>query len=159
MTVEPSTVKDAGNSPVDSSESVYRRCVPGWFSPNAKQPAIRDFMPRHWESDERPGDSDGLSVTRPAVSKASPEEASLCPMTGKRFHVAEVSVAFIQSHPMGLTVVPDGKPHDAGHAIIPQLNSVDRREPDKETWMEERAKKLRENAKMVFVLPPIPKSP
>ena len=41
--------------------------------------------------------------------------------------------------------------HDQGHALIPELNSLDQRDPDRGVWMEEKAKQLQDNARMVFL--------
>ena len=105
-------------------------------------------MPRAWVSKDRPGDTDGLSVTRAKFT--TPRDASICPIHGTKYHVAKLTVQFVQ----GLELSVKKKPlHlDPGHAIIPELNSLDRQDPDKETWMKEKAKQLRDHATMVLIV-------
>lgn len=149
MVPESPTAEESMDSAPDISpdETVYRRCVTGWFKEKTRQPSIMDFMPRPWKSDERPGDSDGLSVARSILT--SPAAVSMCPISGKPYHVAELEVRFIQG--LDLTVEKKPLPHDRAHAIIAQLNSLDRKDVDREAWMKERAKKLRDKAIMVHI--------
>jgi len=107
-----------------------------------------DFLPRPWESEESPGDTDGLSVTRAKFT--TPQVASICPITRKKYHVAELTVRFVQG--LELSVKKKPLPHDPGHAIIPELNSLDRRDADKETRMKEKAIQLRDHATMVLIV-------
>ena len=132
---------------ISPDESLYRRCVPGWRAPGVKRPSVRDFRPRRWESNEQPGDVDGLSVTRPRL--ANLEKVKTCPKTGKKFHVAEITVELVTS--LDLTVEKRPLVRNHGHALIPELNSLDQRDPAREVWMEERAKRLMNNALMVFL--------
>jgi hypothetical protein len=132
---------------ISPDEALYRRCLPGWYSPKAKRPSISDFMPRSWVSEDRPGDVDGLSVTRPRLTPV--EDAATCPRTGKNFHVAEITVELVTA--LDLSVEPRPLPHDRGHSIIPELNSLDQRDPVREMWMKERAMQLQDNARMVFM--------
>lgn len=152
MSADPSTGASHDRARVPGHEWIFRRCVFDWFRHKDCLPAVKNFMPRAWVSDQLRGDVDGLSVTRPAITNDTPERASCCPFSGKHFHVAKLLVTTIES--AGLTVIADAQPHDKGHALIPELNSLDRRDPDKEAWMEERAKRLREAAQMVHIIPP-----
>ncbi len=132
---------------ISLDEPLYRRCVPGWFRKRDNKPSVRDFMPRPWKSEERPGDVDGLSVTRPLLTTLV--QAATCPITGRKYHVARIMVEFVLS--LDLSVESRPVPHDRGHSIIPELNSLDRRYEDGEVWMQERAKQLRDNAEIVFI--------
>lgn len=132
---------------ISPDEALYRRCVPGWFRQRDNRPSVNDFMPRAWVSEERPGDIDGLSVTRRLLTTL--EQAATCPITGRKFHVAQIMVEFVES--LDLSVESRPVAHDRGHSIIPELNSLDRRYQDGEVWMQERAKQLRDNAEIVFV--------
>ena len=105
-------------------------------------------MPRPWISEDRPGDVDGLSVTRPLLTTL--EQAATCPVTGRKYHVAQIMVEFVGS--LDLSVESRPVAHDRGHSIIPELNSRDRRNQEREVWMQERAKQLRDNARMVFLV-------
>ncbi len=132
---------------ISPDESLYRRCVPGWFRHRDNMPSINDFMPRPWISEEQSGDKDGLSVTRPILTTL--QQAATCPITGSKFHVAQIKVGLVES--LDLSVESKPVEHDRGHSIIPELNSLDRRYEDAEIWMKERAKQLRDNAEIVFI--------
>jgi len=135
---------------ISPDESLYRRCVPGFQARGVNRPSIRDFRPR-------PIDVDGLSVTRPRLT--SLEQAATCPNTGKKYHVAEITVELLTRLDLSAQKWPLS--HDRGHAVIPELNSRNRGDPEREVWMEERAKQLVDNARMVFsaTTPPPPTAP
>ena len=150
MVPESPTAKESADSVPDisSDETIYRRCVTGWFKEKTRRPSIMDFMPRPWKSDDHPGDFDGLSVARSRLTE--PDAVSTCPIFGTLYHVAELEVRFIQG--LDLTVEKKPLPHDRAHAVIPELNSLARRDADREAWMDERAKKLRDKATMVHIV-------
>lgn len=146
---DPVTVA-AGDVPAMSpQESIYRRCLRGGFSLKKGTPNFRDFMPRAWESEERKGDVDGLSVSRARLTGI--KQAAKCPRTGNEHHVAKLTLEFVES--LELSVEPMPIPGNRGHAVIPELNSIDRRDADREVWIMERAKRLRDSAQMVYIAP------
>lgn len=143
---DPVTVA-AGDVPAMSpDESIYRRCLRGWFSLKKGMPSIRDFMPRAWESEKRKGDVDGLSVDRAHLTGI--EQAATCPWTGKKHHVAKLTLEFVESLELSVKAMPISG--NRGHALIPELNSIDRRDPEREVWIKERAKRLQDSAQMVY---------
>jgi hypothetical protein len=104
-------------------------------------------MPRQWRSPDQPGDPDGLSVDR-AILVTSLESAATRTDNQKKLHLAEFAVADL--HELGLTVTPRPLPSNAAHAVIPELNSLDRRDPIKEKQMDEWAIALRNKAHIVY---------
>jgi len=133
--------------PIDANGRLYRRILPGWYFPGkTKKIPQKAFMPRPWESEEKPGDKDGISVDR--VELTTMELASIMPHSGKKAHVCEFGVCDILRR--GLTVVAkpiDGNP---AHAVIPEMNSLDCRNIEKEKAILEHAIALRDCAVMVY---------
>jgi len=150
MASEPPSANESTDSIPDTSpeETIYRRCARVSSSGKKRPPAISHFMPRAWVSEDRPGDTDGLSVTRSKFT--TPQAASICPIHGTQYHVVELKVRFVQG--LDLSVEKKPLPHDRGHAVIPELNSLDRRDTDKEIWMKEKAKQLHAHARMVLIV-------
>ena len=140
---------DAGDRtpPISESETLYRRLLPeGWYRKQA-DPVIpqKYFMPRSWRSEDRPGDVDGISVNRACLIDQI--AASRRRDTGERVPLAQFTVSNV--HRIGLTVQPDRLPQDKSHAVIPELNSIDRRDPEKERKMEEWALALRNCSQLI----------
>ena len=130
---------DAG--PVSESEQLYRRLLPEAWYRNPEHPIIpqKYFMPRRCQSPERPGDTDGISVNR--ASLTDPITASRRPDNGVRIPMARFSASSV--YRIGLSVRPCPTEQDISHAVIPELNSLDRRDPEKEKLMDEWAMALR----------------
>lgn len=137
----------AGVPPVSESEQLYRRLLPAaWYRDGATTIIPQKyFMPRPWQSSERPGDADGISVNR-ALLKGE-VEASRRPDTGERVPMAQFAVSDV--HRIGLSVQPMPLPDDKSHAVIPELNSRDRLDAEKEKKMEEWAIALRNCARLI----------
>lgn len=130
-----------GVPPVSKSEQLYRRLLPAaWYRNNAR-PIIpqKHFMPRPWQSPEHPGDTDGISVNRASLTDAI--TASRRPDTGERMPMAQFSASDV--YRINLSVRPCPLKQDSSHAVIPELNSLDRRDSAKEKEMEEWAMALR----------------
>ncbi len=127
--------------PIADTDLLYRRLLPGGWYRNQADPIIpqRYFMPRPWQSNERPGDTDGISVNRATLINEI--EASKRPDTGERVPMARFVVTDVRR--IGLSVRPAPLPNDVSHAVIPELNSLDRRDAAKEKRMEEWALALR----------------
>ncbi len=141
----PTNSGPAGNPaevpPISDDELVYRRLLrAGWYR-NQEHPKIplKFFMPRPWVTVEKPGDVDGLSVNR--ASLISEFDASKRSDTGERLPMARFAVAEV--YRIGLTVRPAPSLDDLSHAVIPELNSLDQRDSEKATQMEEWALALR----------------
>ncbi len=130
-----------GVPPVSESEQLYRRLLPAAWYRNSDHPIIPQnyFMPRPWQSPDRPGDTDGISVNRASLTDAI--TASRRPDTGECVPMARFAVTNVLD--IGLTVGPEPLPDDLSHAVIPELNSLDRRDSAKEKEMEEWAMALR----------------
>ena len=137
--------------PVQNDERLYRRLlIGGWYKSGRPRPIPQKFfMPRAWVSEERRGDYDGLSVNRAMLTDI--ETAATRPDTGQKVHLAEFGVSDVQQ--VGLTVVPKPLVNDRSHAVIPELNSNDRRDLKKEARMEEWAIALRDRAILVYEAP------
>jgi len=115
------------------ASSLYRRLPVEWWQSAKKKNKLQSiplsfFMPKK-------ADTDGLSVSQAGVS--SIEVASTSARTGKRLCLAEFPTASATKR--GLTVVAKPTDHDPGHAVIPELNHLDRQDPDREAVMEEHA--------------------
>ncbi|HVV73323.1 MAG TPA: hypothetical protein VHI52_17760 [Verrucomicrobiae bacterium] len=149
---EPVASDGAGDGPrageaVGVEESLYRRLPVAWYRPGTdRKIPQRLFMPRVWESDEKPGDCDGVSVDRKGLTTV--EAAAVVPHSGKRAHVCELGVGHVVAR--GLKVGAKPERTNPAHAVIPELNSVDRRDPVKERVMNEHAIFLRDRAVLVF---------
>ncbi len=102
-------------------------------------------MPRPWKSDEHPGDTDGISINRASLTDAV--TASRRPDTGEHVPLAEFAAADV--YRTGLSVRCAPLPEDPSHAVIPELNSVDRRDREKEQKMEEWALALRKCSRLI----------
>lgn len=127
--------------PVSDSEQLYRRLLPASWYRNSDHPIIpqRYFMPRPWQSPKYPGDTDGISVNRASLTDAI--TASRRPDTGERIPMAQFSASDVFR--INLSVRPCPLKQDISHAVIPELNSLDRRDSAKEKKMEEWAIALR----------------
>jgi hypothetical protein len=130
--------------PVQKDERLYRRLLlGGWYKTGRPNPIpVKFFMPRPWISEDRKGDSDGLSVSRASLTSAA--SAAIRPDKGIKCPLAEFGVQDV--HRLGLTVVAKPNVTDLGHALIPELNSISQRDPAKETLMKEWAMTLRNNS-------------
>jgi|GEM_PF-5834288 len=108
--------------PISGDEYLYRRLLPGPWCRDPENTVIpqRYFMPRAWQSPQRPGDADGISVNRSLLT--SLDRASRRPDTGESVPVARFAVADV--HRLGLTVRPEPIAADPSHAVIPELNST-----------------------------------
>ncbi len=131
---------------VPGAELLYRRLLPGAWS---RAPTLvipqRYFMPRPWQSDERLGDSDGISINCALLTDAV--TASRRPDTGERVPLAEFAASDV--YRIGLSVRGAPLPKDPSHAVIPELNSLDRRDTEKEQKMEEWALALRNCSRLI----------
>ncbi|MBI1374286.1 MAG: hypothetical protein GC159_16340 [Phycisphaera sp.] len=134
--------------PVGDDERLYRRVPSEWYNPRKGTKPIpqRAFMPRPWVSEDKPGDMTGLSVSRADLTTV--DHAATMPHNGKKAHLAEFGVSDVVE--LQLTVKTDPLADDLGHSLIPELNSLDRRDPDKEARMEEWAIALRDSATIVY---------
>jgi hypothetical protein len=146
--VGTSAETDSGSvRPIEDNERLYRRVLPGWYQPGkTKKIPQRAFMPRPWKSEEDQGDKDGLSVNR--ASMVEIDRAATMPHNGKKAHLAEFGVEDVKG--LNLTVEPKPLRDDPSHAVIPELNSLDRRAPAHEASMEEWAMALRDCATLVY---------
>lgn len=135
--------------PITEDERLYRRILPGgWYKNGLIKPIPqRYFMPREWRSPDRPGDPDGLSVDR-ALLVQSLEHAATRPDNNKKAHLAEFGVTDV--YLLALSVIPKPLQDNVAHAVIPELNSIDRRDPVKAMQMEEWAIALRDKARIVY---------
>jgi hypothetical protein len=133
---------------------IYRRFPSDWWhSSKTKRPLPqRVFRPRPWQDEEKPGDTDGLSISRAWIS--SVETASTCPFTSRQLGLASVATATLEH--LELTIKPQPTEHDGGHALVPELNSIQGKEPNYQLWIEEKAIALRNAA--TVVLESLPKS-
>lgn len=134
---------------VPREENLYRRFpLDWWSSPKNKNKPIPAsfFMPRPWKSEKLPGDTDGLSVS--LASKSTIKIASTSSCTGRRLCLARFPARIAMDR--GLSVVPQPTNDDLGHAVIPELNSTARRDPNKEKIIEEHAIALRDAATVVW---------
>ena len=131
---------------VPETDLLYRRLLIGaWYR---AQPALipqKYFMPRPWQSDEHPGDTDGISINRASLTDAV--TASRRPDNGEHVPLAEFAAADV--YRLGLSVRGAPLPEDPSHAVIPELNSVDRRDTEKERKMEEWALALRKCSRLI----------
>lgn len=136
-----------GVPPISESEQLYRRLLPDAWYRNKDRPIIpqKYFMPRLWQSPERPGDTDGISVNRAFLTDQV--KASRRPDKGERVPMAQFAVSDV--HRIGLNVEPKPLPQDTSHAVIPELNSLDRRDTEKEKQMEEWAIALRNCSQLI----------
>ncbi|NQV25708.1 MAG: hypothetical protein HQ518_15225 [Rhodopirellula sp.] len=117
---------------VSDDEIIYRRvparpqwCIPG----DPVQITVDAFSPLKSTKD-RLGDVDGLSVTR-AKSSANPSFATPADVAGAGpspagYFVLELRVSDLQK--LGLSVVPDPKPDNPGHALIPEIHEAVRKQ-------------------------------
>ena len=112
-----------------------------WYKPG-KPITIpqKAFMPRPWVSAEKRGDHDGISVDRAALTTIS--AAATRPDNGNKAHLCEFGVKDVRR--LRLTVEPKQLLNSPAHSVIPELNSIDRRNQVKELWMEEQAIALRD---------------
>lgn len=137
---------EPGVPPIGVDERLYRRLLYGWYKSGRPKPIPqRYFMPRAWVSDANHGDEDGISVNRAALTDL--KTASTRPDNGERTDLAEFGVADVVS--IGLTVAAKPLPCDPSHAVIPELNSVDLRDPKKAAHIAERALALRDRARLL----------
>lgn len=133
--------------PVDRGELIYRRILTAWFQPGkTKKIPQRSFMPRPWESEDRPGDTDGLSVSRRNLTPI--EIAATRPDNGTKMHVAEFSAATAFS--LSLNIEPKISHAHIGEAVIPKMNSLDLRDDRIAKQIEEWAIALRDSAHIVY---------
>jgi hypothetical protein len=145
-------IADVGSEevpPLAANEDLYRRLlIGGWYKAGKPVPIPqKQFMPRAWKSDDKPGDHDGLSVNRALLITA--EKAAVRPDTGEKVPLAGFTVADVVH--VGLTVIATPTRADRSHATIPELNSLDRRDPNKEMQMETWALALRDRARLIHV--------
>lgn len=134
-------------TPVGSNESIYRRILKAWYHPGkTKRIPQRAFVPRPWVSEEKQGDSDGLSVNRACLVEA--EEASKRPDNGDPQHLAsfEASVAF----DLGLSITPKESPIQQGESVIPEMNSIAMLDEAQAKQIDDWAVALRDAAVMVL---------
>lgn len=131
-------------------EPIYRR-YSGWSQKGSSRPVPpRYFRPRKWRSDDAPGDADGLSVSQGSISE--PADVSKCPVTGFNFSVAAVFRRVFGE--LGLSIQPQPTEHDRGHALVPEMNSLDYRDdPDKRDRIDEWAVALSMSATVVLEVP------
>jgi hypothetical protein len=136
--------------PIGIGETLYHRVPPAWYQPGkTKRIPQRAFMPRPWQSEDKPGDVDGLSVNR--ASFISVEDAAVQPHNKKKAHLVQFNVADV--YKLRLTVAPKPTSTDPSHAVIPELNSLDMRDPAKKAKMDEWAITLRDGATLIFEAP------
>jgi hypothetical protein len=109
----------AGSDPIDDAEVLLRR-IPAAFRPDPGAPPTLDaFLPH------RANDPDGLSLTRQRFAEA--EVVGRSAPAGRACYVGRVTAGQIRR--AGMNVVPDPKPDNPGHALIPELNSSARGDP------------------------------
>jgi len=127
---------------------VYRRFPSEWWhsSKTRKPLPQRVFRPRPWKSDDKPGDTDGLSISRAWIS--SVEVASTCPFTSRQLSLASVAAATVTD--LELSIEPKPTDHDVGHALIPELNSISGQDSDYQRWIDEQAFALRNAATVIL---------
>lgn len=118
---------------VRDDEVIYRRvparpkwCIPG----NPVQVTIDAFSPQKRKKNH-PGDVDGLSVTRAKsavnASFATPADVAEAGPSTAGYFVLELRVSDLKG--LGLTVVPDPKVDNPGHALIPEVHEGVRKLP------------------------------
>ena len=99
---------------LDDDDVVYRRIPYNMFDSSIDAvPSPQSFQPH------RENDTDGISLW--CANSKTPEEAA-SGLSRKPYHVVEVRVGDIRAR--GLSVVVDS---DDGHAVIPELNSGNRK--------------------------------
>lgn len=124
----------------DESEGLLRR-VPPVFYPAGKpreRPDFNAFLPRRWQSEDDPGDSTGLSVTREKFAAA--DQVALHPTKGVRQTVVRLTVEQVRR--VGLSAIEDPIAGNPGHALIPQLNSIDYKKREMKNRIKEWAQRL-----------------
>lgn len=112
-----------GTEPIADDELLYRR-IPasqGWYDPTQQNPLSSEaFRPNK----ER--DAAGISLWRSTYTSTSEAAAG---QPGKTYYVAVLRMGDLRAR--GVEVVPDVDPNDParspGHAVIPTLNSANRR--------------------------------
>ncbi len=131
---------------VPGTELLYRRLLPGaWYRAQSALIPQKYFMPRPWQSDERPGDTDGISINRASLTDAV--TTSRRPDNGEYVPLAEFTASDV--YRIGLHVRGAPLLLDPSHALIPELNSLDRRDTEKERKMEEWALALRNCSQLI----------
>lgn len=127
------------DDPIQDDEGMLRRVsVKVWAPDESALPPVQVFLPQKpIKASGHPGDVDGLSVTREAITPAA--VASISP-AGKRYHLARLVAGEFRKR--ALTIVPKPEDQDRGHCVVPELNILDYAEPDKKRWIKERAAEL-----------------
>jgi len=104
--------------PIDKNELVYRRITvsSNYFKATRTPPlSASAFKPVS-------RDTDGISLTRKNYV-SSPKDAAAGGFLGKDYYVIEMRAGDIES--IGVTIKPDPKPGNIGHAIIPEIRIQD----------------------------------
>lgn len=105
--------------PIDDDELLYRRIPMAWHDPSIdERPSPQAFRPRK-------DDTSGLSLTREKYH--TPEEAAALGRAGNKYYVAIVRAGDLRAK--GIRVEPDPAVDDRGHAVLPDLTHVTRKEP------------------------------
>lgn len=126
------------------ASSLYRRLPVDWWQ-SAKKKNTLHLIPLSFFMPKK-ADADGLSVSQAGIS--SIEVASTSARTGKRLCLAEFPTA--KATDRGLTIEPKPTAHDPGHAVIPELNHLDRQDPVREAVMEEHAEAIASAATLAW---------
>jgi hypothetical protein len=133
---------------VGEQERLYRRIPQAWYQPGkTKKIPQKAFMPRPWVSEDKPGDFDGLSVDRAALTNI--DTAATMPQSGKKVHLCEFGMKDVLRLKLTVKSKP-WLPNNPAHSVIPELNSLDLRDPAKEVIMQEQAIALRDSAVLVY---------
>ena len=126
---------------VDDDEFILRR-IPvsmGWFDPEVSEKPAPDAFRPHPQHDV-----DGLSVSR-APSPAHPDFLTPAQLASQGrspsgYHVAVLSVRDLRRN--GIQLVPAPLADDPGHALLPDVNSANRKSNRVAEWKQLLANKL-----------------
>jgi hypothetical protein len=106
-----------GTEPVSADESVMRRVYAGSGFYNRDRVPYPLSERAFWPLKQ---DLDGISVVR--TKYATPQAAAAGGFAGKSYYIIEIAESAILN--IGLQTLPKPTPQEAGHAVIPTINST-----------------------------------
>ena len=118
---------DDGSEPIAEDELLYRRISEksGWYNESTREIDPQAFAPHPTE------DRTGISLSRGKYKTVSQAAVG---RPGKRYFVAILRAVDLMN--AGIGISPEPSPDDPGHAVLPELNSGNRKEDRTESLQE-----------------------
>lgn len=136
--------------PIEDDEGMLRRVpVKMWGPHQSDLPPVAVFLPHKPIAESgHPGDVDGLSLSREAITSAASVSQ---PPGGKRYHVARLTAATIRA--ADVSIKPNPQEHDQGHCLLPQMNITNYlRSAENKRWIKERAAMLAQGCTLILTI-------